>query len=1429
MIFEGYQNLKIYSSQSKFTLPKSSKDGLQGKGNLVFLVTPSIEKSINVLSDPSMAFTTCLYKYFSMDSFYKRKISNKTVLSNERNKLRKLFSDNKNLKISYKPNETLQSIIESKKNLIYDLSRWTELFFIHRKVQNTKKMCQEFFDILFSRIQDHRFDGYQKLLLIDLNSWCSASDCVLMNRRLLNNPLSIIFYTAYYYPEIISQYPDIRIMVMNRNAGQVFLMNLHDIDKKTYPMIKNKVKSLKNLVISVEDETSTEEMTDEEVKAELVEDFKTTMKTNLKNNLLGKNDYPVDPFNELPEDSEPFDITSELEDEDAEISPEDNDNEEADPLDEVVSNEVDNILEDNPEDIIFDDTKRIADDKAEVLKKKVYVQSFIPQRTKEQLAKIERLTSQQNLVIPPTMEEAKKNSIETTLTGANIINSNPNIMESKFMNFDKDYVKNCMESDIDNSVKILSEASNKIFITNKNVVDSSDPMNLKKTYRYTLQDEKGNQMTLKFDIPVIIDGTYIYINGSKKIIGHQFILKPIVKTSPDAVQIVTAYNKVFIYRRGIIDKNTSILEYYLPKNKEKFKVVDGNFSMMNTEYECPLDFIMLSKFFAEFKIGNFLFKMNIDDLIKYADRKNPSHKKPDLTKELPVAFDESVNELIMLPLTDSYTEFVFSKFDEKDLAAMRRVKRKPKLIVASAKMMKKFVPIIVFAMFCEGFTSVMRKANVNYRFITKDQLRDIDLLKWDYIQLEDCILIWEQKDTATAMLMNGLKQCPMDMISKDNLDNKDTMVSLIAYFFNDDTRIAYSMENFRDFLLDEKAKEMLSHFGYPTDLVSLLITAVRMLSDNKFKPENNMENMRIRSTEVISDIVYKLVTDAYNDYRKTSNKKKPTKISIPQSKVIDSLLASSTTVKAGKQSIATNLVAEFSTLNPVLELEKARAVTFKGIRGIQMDRALTLNRRAYDESMLGVVGISTSPDANVGVVRELTLEPNITSTRGYMDVKNKAGVDDLNSANLFTAAELLTPIGVTHDDPDRTSMSYKQTKYMVPVADSDPVLIGNRVEAVVPYLLSDEFVVDAKEDGQVVDVTPDWVVVKYKSGKNYAIDISPRVKKNASAGFFVDNTLKCDLKLGDKFKKGDVLAYNDKQFTKHTDDNGASMNLGVLTKIAISSSWDIYEDSTPITTKLSERLATEMIDEKPIVLKPNTMVDYIVKIGQQVKTGDLLIKFSETLSDEMQTLFNSLRDNDKLGKIAEDTKTTIRAKHTGEVVDIKIYTTVPIEELDPSLAKIVSDYQKKIKSRNKVLDKYANEDDVKYYEAGQIISEVAEVMTPSKNGKIKGQYIDQGVLILFYVKYKDVAAKGDKIVANFALKGVTSHVIEEGYEPYSEYRPDEEISTIIAPLAVAARKTPSIFIAMFGNKLLIEAKRQLKDIYLNGKEPPAGYKNKKKI
>lgn len=66
-----------------------------------------------------------------------------------------------------------------------------------------------------------------------------------------------------------------------------------------------------------------------------------------------------------------------------------------------------------------------------------------------------------------------------------------------------------------------------------------------------------------------------------------------------------------------------------------------------------------------------------------------------------------------------------------------------------------------------------------------------------------------------------------------------------------------------------------------------------------------------------------------------------------------------------------------------------------------------------------------------------------------------------------------------------------------------------------------------------------------------------------------------------------------------------------------------------------------------------------------------------------------------------------------------------------------------------------------------------------------------------------------------ALKSVIGEVIPEGLEPYSEFRPNEEISAFIGPAAIMARMTPSIIFTMFGNKVLIELKEKLREIYEN--------------
>ena len=97
----------------------------------------------------------------------------------------------------------------------------------------------------------------------------------------------------------------------------------------------------------------------------------------------------------------------------------------------------------------------------------------------------------------------------------------------------------------------------------------------------------------------------------------------------------------------------------------------------------------------------------------------------------------------------------------------------------------------------------------------------------------------------------------------------------------------------------------------------------------------------------------------------------------------------------------------------------------------------------------------------------------------------------------------------------------------------------------------------------------------------------------------------------------------------------------------------------------------------------------------------------------------------------------------------------------------------------------------------------------TKYGKVKGEQVDDGVIIEFYIKHHDIIKKGDKMTNYVALKGVNSHVIPEGLEPWSENNPDEEVSCFITPISITARKTPSIFIPMFGNKVLIEAKRKM--------------------
>jgi len=63
-------------------------------------------------------------------------------------------------------------------------------------------------------------------------------------------------------------------------------------------------------------------------------------------------------------------------------------------------------------------------------------------------------------------------------------------------------------------------------------------------------------------------------------------------------------------------------------------------------------------------------------------------------------------------------------------------------------------------------------------------------------------------------------------------------------------------------------------------------------------------------------------------------------------------------------------------------------------------------------------------DANVGVNKQLVVEPTLTNVRGYRDLIKEEDWETLKDVNIFSPVELLTPGTARSDDPIRTAINF---------------------------------------------------------------------------------------------------------------------------------------------------------------------------------------------------------------------------------------------------------------------------------------------------------------------------------------------------------------------------------------------------------------------
>lgn len=978
--------------------------------------------------------------------------------------------------------------------------------------------------------------------------------------------------------------------------------------------------------------------------------------------------------------------------------------------------------------------------------------------------------------------------------------SNPNIKKVKFNNFNKAYVEEVMTKDIVGVFENLNDRSIKMFILDIDVKDSSSVTDLKETWTVHLEDELRGRHTIKFDIPKFYDKNFMWLGGNVKNIKNQLFFLPVVKISADTVMVVTNYNKMTVTRvggRSLVD--TTLMNKLVSKHEELgdyFKI--GSCTSDNLSYITTLEYDEYAKFYTKFKVGKTTIWFAQKDALAEAEKRQLKIPEKKLFigindgKPIYLDIDAQVTD-DNLTITDLILDA--APVDYKKRFASLQMHTPKRVMHTSVTTMKQSIPMVILLSIWEGFTTVVEKAHVEYRLAEKIKAADLARNE-DFIKFKDCVFIYK-KTIPVELLMSGFRA----IRTEDwNMIDMNTQTPYIPYVEKKYGKISIlnALNNVYEFTIGNIEREILRDMKLPTDLVELMVYANSLLADSQYISENNLSEYRIRSAEIIPAILYDCIAKAYVPFKNSNGKKK---LSIPQDVVIKKLLALET-------------VEDTSSINPFLELETTHGVSTKGWRGVNLDDSYTVPKRCYDDSMRGVIGLSSPPDANVGIARCLTMEPNINSLRGYIDVTEN--LDELKDVNLFSPAELLIPLGATRDDPIRTGHSVKQSRASVPVRDSSPVLMSNGSDESCAHYLSSDYVVEAEQDGVVIeyDEKSEIMIVEYKDGTHRAINLGKKIVKNGGGGFELENTLVTDLKVGDKVKKNSIIAWH-KNFFKKIPGQGVRMCVGALAKVALYSLYNTYEDGTFISENLAGKCETEMVFRIKGTIGRNANIFNMVKVGDEISVGQPLMEYDESFDEaDINALLASLGDDEELrDAVVSNNRNSLKSDKSGIITEIKIYSAAELDELSPSLRRIVKDYYNKIDRKNKLLNKYDNSEGI--VKCGVMITESSGTTKPNKYGVIRGEKVgEDGVLFEFSLKHAEPLEVGSKL-ANFSpLKNVVGEVVPAGFEPKSELRPDEIVDTVISPSSILARMVGSVYITIFGNKVIIELKRKLYDIYV---------------
>lgn len=916
--------------------------------------------------------------------------------------------------------------------------------------------------------------------------------------------------------------------------------------------------------------------------------------------------------------------------------------------------------------------------------------------------KPETLTDLQAPVAPDIKTVVDKSFLTSTLAG-----------------FDKNYIERVLDADIANAFLAPMQAG--FAVTGFAKDRTHTLMNKFDTYTVAYTAVDGERTTLKLDVPVIEpDGRY-RMNGVDYYLKKQRGDLPIRKVAPNKVALTSYYGKLFIGRseKVVFDYGVWLerkINAGIEQNNSKYKDVIFGAGIINTDI-APRPYTALASRYTEFKYGDYEFNMRYKDAAELYGEKwleNPS-------QVMPIGWEVKDGKRTVLTIDRSGT---VSLEDHTPLGQLETlldidIAGRP-MDAVMVKIMGKQIPMGLVLFWQYGIDETLKRLGVTpdrYEAGARVPLQDNQYS----VQFKDQTLVFPMENRLASLILAGLSDFRVAIASYDYEDynGRDAIMNVLDAV-NLSPRYGHEITNMFDLFIDHITREILKEMDEPTTFGPLLIRAAQLLLTDDCPDETDLRQMRISGYERIAgNILRELLPAIRTQRRKQSGRRGPLEVK-PNA------------VWQRIQSDGSSQQVEDST--PVHNLKEQEAVTYSGHGGRGKDSMVT-STRAFHPTDIGTISEATVDSGSVAINTSMVANPQFTSLRGLTkryDPKT-TGVSSILSTSMLLA------VGSDRDELRRGNFISIQNSSGIATEGYESLPVVTGMETVIAHRAGSKFASRSRGDGKVTAINEDAITVEYDDPALGVEHFPIGLTHGLVAGMTVPHNLITDLKVGDTFKDGTIVAWNDRFFRRDPFNPGQVAYMpAFLVRTALVDGTGQLEDSSAISQEVSKKLSTRVSYPITIMVNQGEVVHDLVQVGSNVDLETILCTIENPLTANADLFKDDAYDT--LSFLASG---KLKAGVSGVVDKIEVYYNGDPESFNDSVSELIRISDRTLARRDKRLGG-----------DGSIIGRVNTSVSIDGNRLEPGQAAIQVFVTALYP-----AGVGDKGVFSHQLKTTIGRVM----------------------------------------------------------------------